>query len=336
MRVACLIPKACLYSIYGRGNIGAGAYALACRIGRYSNQLCLAGIGPDWSKAGRWAFRLGDSVSKSLVLGVMILVMTLFTLSLLDIIRLPIPAFAGRINGRGLLGDFASGFMATILATPCSAPLVGTAVSFALAASAVQLFAVMLVMGAGLALPWLVLAAFPGFIAALPTPGRWMRWVKPILAAGLVATIFWLGWLLAGATGLAAQNNLQNSSQNNGQNSSQQEVWQQWKVGAIADNLDAGRPVFVDVTADWCITCKVNKALTLNTKKIKAAFEAKNVVMLQADWTLPDPEIADYLASFGRFGIPFNILYFPDGQAPIIFNELLSAEKIVMALDKIN
>ena len=269
-------------------------------------------------------------------LGIMMGVMTLFTLSLLDIIRLPIPAFAGQIRGRGLLGDFASGFMATILATPCSAPLVGTAVSFALAASAGQLFVVMLVMGAGLAVPWLMLAAFPGFIAAMPTPGRWMKWVKPILASGLVATIIWLGWLLVGAAGLGAQNTLQNSAQNSGQNNSQQAVWQRWKIQAIADNLDAGRPVFVDVTADWCITCKVNKALTLNTKKIKAAFEAKDVVLLQADWTLPDPEIADYLASFGRFGIPFNILYFPDGQAPIIFDELLSAEKIVMALDKIN
>ena len=127
-----------------------------------------------------------------------------------------------------------------------------------------------------------------------------------------------------------------NSAKNSGQNNSQQAVWQRWKIQAIADNLDAGRPVFVDVTADWCITCKVNKALTLNTKKIKAAFEAKDVVLLQADWTLPDPEIADYLASLGRFGIPFNILYFPDGQAPIIFDELLSAEKIVTALDKIN
>ena len=266
-------------------------------------------------------------------LGVMMGVMTLFTLSLLDIIRVPIPAFAGQIKGRGLLGDFASGFMATILATPCSAPLVGTAVSFALAASAPQLFIVMLIMGVGLAVPWLLLAAFPGFIVAMPTPGRWMRWVKPILASGLVATIIWLGWLLAGATGLGIQNK---SAQNGLADGVQQAVWQQWRVEAIAETLAAGQPVFVDVTADWCITCKVNKALTLNTSQVKSAFEAKDVVLLQADWTLPDPEIADYLASFGRFGIPFNILYFPDGQAPIIFDELLSAEKIITALDKVN
>ncbi|MEK9728956.1 MAG: copper-binding protein, partial [Alphaproteobacteria bacterium] len=93
------------------------------------------------------------------------------------------------------------------MATPCSAPLVGTAVSFALAASAPQLFLVMLVMGTGLALPWLILAAFPHWIAAMPAPGAWMKWVKPLLASGLVATILWLGWLLAGASGILASDN---------------------------------------------------------------------------------------------------------------------------------
>jgi suppressor for copper-sensitivity B len=265
-------------------------------------------------------------------LGVMMLVMVIFTLSLLDILRLPIPAFASHVKGQGLLGDFASGFMATILATPCSAPLVGTAISFALAASAPQLFSVMLVMGLGLAAPWLVLAAFPRFIAALPKPGAWMKWVKPLLASGLVATIIWLGWLFAGATGITGQN----TSLGAFQAADQQARWQQWQPRAIKDSLEAGQPVFVDVTADWCITCKVNKALVLNTEKIMHGFEVHKVVLLQADWTLPDPDIADYLASFGRFGIPFNILYYPDGRPPIIFDELLSSEKITQALDKLN
>lgn len=262
-------------------------------------------------------------------LGVMMLIMALFTLSLLDIVRFPIPAFAGRIGAHGLLGDFAAGFMATILATPCSAPLVGTAVSFALAASAPQLFLVMLVMGTGLALPWLILAAFPHWIAAMPAPGAWMKWVKPLLASGLVATILWLGWLLAGASGILASDN--KIAGGNGT-----PAWQPWQLHAIETHLAKGQPVFVDVTADWCITCKVNKALVLNSGDIRAAFEAKNTVMLQADWTLPDSEIADYLASFGRFGIPFNILYYPDGRPPVIFDELLTKEKIVSALDKLN
>ncbi len=262
-------------------------------------------------------------------LGVMMLIMALFTLSLLDIVRFPIPAFAGRIGAHGLLGDFAAGFMATILATPCSAPLVGTAVSFALAASAPQLFLVMLVMGTGLALPWLILAAFPHWIAAMPAPGAWMKWVKPLLASGLVATILWLGWLLAGASGILASDN--KIAGGNGTS-----AWQPWQLHAIETHLAKGQPVFVDVTADWCITCKVNKALVLNSGDIRAAFEAKNTVMLQADWTLPDSEIADYLASFGRFGIPFNILYYPDGRPPVIFDELLTKEKIVSALDKLN
>ena len=262
-------------------------------------------------------------------LGVMMLIMALFTLSLLDIVRFPIPAFAGRIGAHGLLGDFAAGFMATILATPCSAPLVGTAVSFALAASTPQLFLVMLVMGTGLALPWLILAAFPHWIAAMPAPGAWMKWVKPLLASGLVATILWLGWLLAGASGILASDN--KIAGGNGTPS-----WQPWQLHAIETHLANGQPVFVDVTADWCITCKVNKALVLNSGDIRAAFKAKNTVMLQADWTLPDSEIADYLASFGRFGIPFNILYYPDGRPPVIFDELLTKEKIVSALDKLN
>ena len=269
-------------------------------------------------------------------LGVMIVVMAIFTFSLLDMVRLPVPAFASRIKGQGLLGDFASGFMATILATPCSAPLVGTAISFALGASAPQLFLVMLVMGLGLATPWLVLAVFPAFIASLPRPGAWMKWVKPVLASGLVATIIWLGWLFAGATGIPAGFNGLNSTQLASLASNQAARWQVWQPQLIKDSLEAGQPVFVDVTADWCITCKVNKALVLNTDKIMQNFDVYNVKLLQADWTLPDPDIADYLASFGRFGIPFNILYYPDGRAPVIFDELLSSEKINGALDKLN
>ena len=269
-------------------------------------------------------------------LGVMIVVMAIFTFSLLDVVRLPVPTFASRIKGQGLLGDFASGFMATILATPCSAPLVGTAISFALAASAPQLFLVMLVMGIGLATPWLVLAVFPAFIASLPKPGAWMKWVKPILASGLVATLLWLGWLFAGAVGIPLGFTGSNSTQTASLASNQEDRWQVWQPQLIKDSLEAGQPVFVDVTADWCITCKVNKALVLNTDKIMQNFDVHNVKLLQADWTLPDPDIADYLASFGRFGIPFNILYYPDGRAPVIFDELLSSEKINGALDKLN
>ena len=163
----------------------------------------------------------------------------------------------------------------------------------------------------------------------MPAPGAWMKWVKPLLASGLVATILWLCWLLAGASGILASDN--KIAGGNGT-----PAWQPWQLHAIETHLANGQPVFVDVTADWCITCKVNKALVLNSEDIRAAFEVKNSVMLQADWTLPDSEIADYLASFGRFGIPFNILYYPDGQPPVIFDELLTKEKIVSALDKLN
>ena len=87
------------------------------------------------------------------------------------------------------------------------------------------------------------------------------------------------------------------------------------------------------MTADWCVTCKVNKQLVLDRPAVQQAFRSADVVLLRADWTRPDEDIADYLLSYGRFGIPFNILYLPGRAEPVIFSELLSAEKILTSLE---
>ncbi len=305
----------------------------------------------------------------------MITMMSVFTLSLLDIFKLPVPHFATKLHTHGLAGDFASGFMATILATPCSAPLVGTAVSFALAAPSSQLMLVMMFMGLGLASPWLLVALFPQMISVLPAPGRWLKAVRPILSIGLFATLIWLCWLLAGASGQAAMFSLILSlilsaamlwrlpsqwalkaaiivwiagiaSFNGlaekpgplpvGKAYQDGPVWQGWTKEKLEILRQQRQPVFVDVTADWCITCQVNKALVLNDTEIITALKDAKIVLLQADWTHPNREIDAYLASFGRFGIPFNLLYLPDEDNPVIFDELLSKEKILKALDKLN
>jgi len=324
-------------------------------------------------KAGGAQLGWGVQFQNHWFLAALIIVMAVFMLSLLDRVTVRVPALAGQGRSSGLAGDFASGALATILATPCSAPLVGTAISFGFAAPPAQLFAVMLAMGTGLAAPWLLLAVFPHLIRFLPAPGRWLGWVKPVLAAGLGGTVIWLGWLFAGAAGLTALAVLSislavfaglicfaparqawagastvlvagliavgfvvqtpqiqpGSRTDNG-------LWQQWSPARIDSALADGQAVFVDVTADWCITCQVNKRLVLGRDDIVAGFDRADVLRLQADWTLPDQAIADYLAGFNRFGIPFNILYLPNGQGRVIFGELLSAEKILTALDKIN
>ena len=107
-----------------------------------------------------------------------------------------------------------------------------------------------------------------------------------------------------------------------------------WSVEVMEDAITTGRPVFVDVTADWCITCKVNKISVLESREISDAFSKENFILLQADWTSPNDEIAKFLASNGRFGIPFDIIFSPQLETPIILPEILTTEKLLSSIKK--
>ena len=304
-------------------------------------------------------------------LTVMVLLMGLFTLILLDKLSLPTPQLAAGRTTPHLASDFMSGFLATLLATPCSAPLVGTAVSFALSGTVLELCLIVMTMGLGLAVPWLVLALFPRLVLLMPKAGPWLSYVRPVLAAGLVLTMIWLLWLisvissallaavllfglgliwgivsfasrrfvwpsLAGIMVAALISSAWFSAPDiSPKQTGTAQLWQPWSEATLTELRRQQRPVFVDVTADWCVTCKVNKQLVLDRVSVQQAFQAADVVLLQADWTRPDDTIADYLLKHGRFGIPFNILYLPDQPEPVIFPELLSAEKILSALEKL-
>ena len=251
----------------------------------------------------------------------------LFGLVMLDIINLPVPQFIQNLgrgvgqgqNGQSYTGDFLSGALATLLATPCSAPFVGTAIAFALTATPLEMMVIFLAMGIGLAMPWLVIAAVPRLAVLLPKPGPWFKTLKQILAAGLFLTSAWLISILVTVTVGA---------------SSAEDGWRQWQPQLAEELAQNGQVVFVDVTADWCITCKANKALVLNTDETKAVFADKNIILLQADWTAPNDEITAYLASFDRYGIPFNIVYGPAQPDGIILPELLTREVVLDALDQ--
>ncbi|MDA9023070.1 protein-disulfide reductase DsbD family protein [Alphaproteobacteria bacterium] len=328
----------------------------------------------------------GIQFQSPVFLAIMLLVLGLFTLNMLDRFFLPIPAFL-QANFRGdgqntngqnnnqqarpaiLFGDFMAGMLATLLATPCSAPFVGSAVTVALTGDMAQLFAVFMAMGAGLAAPWGLVVLFPALVGFLPRPGHWMVWLKRGLAGLLIATMIWLGWLLqtiqggpaallllgligfvllailcrqkigillAGAGLFAGLAFLPAPAivapQANGL------VWQVWSNDASAAARAEGKLVFVDVTADWCITCKANKALVLETAPIApmlaALVDDGKLVMLKADWTRPDPRIAAFLASHDRFGIPFNIIYGPKAPEGVLLGELLRADMVENALIK--
>ncbi|MDC0336992.1 protein-disulfide reductase DsbD family protein [Alphaproteobacteria bacterium] len=328
----------------------------------------------------------GIQFQSPVFLAIMLLVLGLFTLNMLDRFFLPIPAFlqasfrgdGQNTNGQNtnqqarpaiLFGDFMAGMLATLLATPCSAPFVGSAVTVALTDDMAQLFAVFMAMGAGLAAPWGLVVLFPALVGFLPRPGHWMVWLKRGLAGLLIATMIWLGWLLqtiqggpaallllgligfvllailcrqkigillAGAGLFAGLAFLPAPAivapQANGL------VWQVWSNDASAAARAEGKLVFVDVTADWCITCKANKALVLETAPIApmlaALVDDGKLVMLKADWTRPDPRIAAFLASHDRFGIPFNIIYGPKAPEGVLLGELLRADMVENAFIK--
>ncbi len=247
-----------------------------------------------------------------------------FGLVMLDVIRIPIPAFlsriggAGRIGGRGLYGDFAAGFLATLLATPCSAPFVGTALTFGFTAPLSTMMVIFFAMGLGLAMPWLLIAAMPQLARVLPRPGAWLIRVKQVLSLGLFATAIWLLSILASPYTAAW---------------SADEGWMKWQAAEVSRIVDDGNVVFVDVTADWCLTCKANKALVLNTDAVADAIEDGGVLLMTADWTHPDKAISQFLAAHGRFGIPFNIIYGPSRPDGIILPELLTQAAVINALN---
>jgi len=243
-----------------------------------------------------------------------------FGLVMLDLAVLPVPGFVQRM-GRGLpsglTGDFLSGALATLLATPCSAPFVGTAVAFALTAPGEVLLLVFVLMGAGLALPWMLVAGWPALVAFLPRPGPWLRVMKRVLAAGLFATMIWLLSVL--------MTNLSGTASADG-------TWLDWALGRAEEESLRGRVVFVDVTADWCLTCQTNKAFVISTDQVQAVFDEAEVMLLRADWTRPNEDISQFLASFGRYGIPFNIVYGPAAPEGIILGEILTTPMVLEAV----
>jgi len=279
----------------------------------------------------------------------------------------------------GLTGNFLTGAFATLLATPCSAPFLGTAVGFALARGPVEILVIFFALGVGLAAPYLVVATFPRLVTKLPKPGRWMIVLRRVLGFALAGTGVWLlsvlgaevSWkitaLVSGITFaigmvlyvlsrgvpkprtalasvsfltvlavLAPQIPTQADQQTPGVTSNEtlEGIWRPFDEKAIPTLVAQGKTVFVDVTAEWCITCKANKRLVLSDSLIVERLKEENIIAMQADWTLPDERISNYLARFGRYGIPFNVAYGPGAPRGVTLPEILSKGRVLAALDE--
>lgn len=310
----------------------------------------------------------------------MILVVTLFACNLWGILEVRLPEWIGDLGEHashvhGLGGHFLQGMLATLLATPCSAPFLGTAVGFALARGSGEILAVFAALGLGLALPYLVVAALPGLATRLPRPGAWMVRLRQVLGVALAGTGVWLLTVLAGQAGpevagavggLAATAALVLSIRHRDPDrlgrlammavvvlaglafvaaetidgtvidgrDRLKGVWTPFDEAAIPGLVAAGRVVFVDVTADWCLTCQVNKSLVLSRGAALERLSAPGVVAMQADWTRPDDAISRYLAKFGRYGIPFDAVYGPGAPEGVALPELLTEEAVLNAFGR--
>jgi len=293
-------------------------------------------------KAAGHAVGWGMQFQQPLFLLLMMVVCLAFAANLWGLYTLPQPRFAGtlalaadaRAAERPYMRAFLTGVFATLLATPCSAPFVGTAISFALARDTQEIVVIFLAMGLGLATPYILIAAIPGAVGWLPRPGRWFRWVKAALGSALALTAFWLAGILAVEWGLIAAVPLLPASLAPRTTEAGPIAWRGFDEAAIPQLVAQGKTVLIDVTADWCLTCKVNERLVLAQEPIVSWLKRPDVVALRADWTVPDSGIADYLSRHGRYGIPFNIVYGPKAKDGLVLPELLSASAVLDALTK--
>lgn len=330
-----------------------------------------------------WAFRsAGDQIGwgfqlqNPLFVGSLAFLFFLIGLNLLGLFEI-----GSRLMGLGsnarfkntYVEAFASGVLATLVATPCTAPFMGAALGFALSQPLLECLAVFFSLGLGLALPYLLFAWFPGGSRVLPKPGAWMETLKQAFSFPIFATSIWLIWvfslqtseaatsflllgLLLCALGAWIQHRFQRSkiagpaflvlialgwclmadqararktAAPSGVQASQAQErrahWETYAPGKILEAQKAGRPVFVDFTAAWCVSCQVNKKVALETSAVEQAFIARNTLLLRADWTNQNASIAETLRSFGRSGVPLYLLYPPQpGLDPKILPEVLT------------
>jgi DsbC/DsbD-like thiol-disulfide interchange protein/cytochrome c biogenesis protein CcdA len=281
----------------------------------------------------------------------------------------------------GLVSSFGSGALATVVATPCTAPFMGSALGFGLTQPAAVSLLVFTALALGMAAPYLVLSFSPRLLRLVPRPGAWMEGFQQLLGFLLMATVVALLWLLgreAGvegmtrvllgllALGLAAWLygrapasgagprapvlapaaaalvlaaglilGVRAAEGGGGPGGGQSGLaWEAFSPETLATVRAQGRPVFIDFTAAWCLTCQVNERVALGSTEVQDRFRREGVVLLRADWTRSDGDITAALASYGRQGVPLYVLYARDsGRPPRVLPEVITPGIVLTALD---
>lgn len=308
-----------------------------------------------------WGFQLQ---SPSFV-AVMCIVIFILALNMFGLFEFSTPG-GSKLGGvqlkEGFTGDFLSGVLATILSTPCSAPFLGTALTFAFTSPPQIIFLVLSFVGLGLAAPFILTGIFPKLVSFLPKPGLWMEHFKKFLAFTLILTCLWLldvyGALISGSLnllrlqttlaliflffymrakitrkwfflapvlffllvlGLPSLNVETGTSEGSKSSMLQDKIneglnWEKWSTDNMQEHAENQELVFIDFTAKWCLTCKVNERLVINTNRFKKLVKQYDVKLLLADWTKRDAYIGNWLKSQGMVGVPAYFIQKPDGS----------------------
>jgi thiol:disulfide interchange protein DsbD len=292
----------------------------------------------------------------------------------------------GLADRGGVVGAFFTGVLAVVVATPCTVPFMAAALGFALSQPAPQTVAVLMALGLGLALPYLLLSITPALQRLLPRPGPWMDRLRQFLAFPMYASAVWMVWVLTQQTGadgviyalggmiligfavwllrfgsgtsiatwlrrglaaaavmlaFAAALKLENGPATAASASGDRtggvgfDGWQRFSRERLNQAVAAGKPVFVDFTAAWCITCLVNERVALELPDVRRAFEQAGVVKLKGDWTNRDPEITSLLKELGRAGVPLYLFWAPGAAQPKLLPQVLTESIVLSELSSI-
>ena len=266
--------------------------------------------------------------------------------------------------------NFLSGILAVLLATPCSAPFLGSAISFALVQDYSIIFLMFLAIGFGFALPYFILIITPKLVYLMPKPGSWMVKIKQLMSILLSATVIWLLYILSHNIGtmpaiiigvlsilltqclkiksilfkplaiitiVSLSFSLPVDFKNNPniQRKADEIYWKKFDEMQLYSHVNQGDTVIVDVTADWCLTCKLNEARIFKNREVMAKLEkGANIILMRADITKPDEEVMLFLKKHGRFAIPFNAVFGPNAKNGLLTSELLTEKELLELVNK--
>ena len=375
----CVLPVLSIKAVSvlesGENRATARRHAIFYTAGVLSSFVAL-GMGILALRSAGHALGWGTQLQQPLLVGVLACVMLAVGLSMSGVVQFGSSlgnTGAGLAARSGPAGDFFTGVLAVVVASPCTAPFMGSALAYAFAAPMVSALLVFLMLGIGLALPFLLIGFVPALARLLPRPGRWMETLKQVLAFPMYLTAVWLVWVLANQRGADAVGLVLvamvllamtlwwfERSRSRGTLSkvavavlavatvvpmvllahvpppSRSAAAEQGVVAYSPEKLAAlraaGTPVFVDMTADWCVTCKANEHTVLNTQAFRDLLNRTHAVYMKGDWTDVNPAISAFLQQYHSPGVPLYVVFPRSGGNGRQLSTVLTSSMVEQAL----